>query len=182
MKGGGKMTGATHLVAGALAGALAGRFVGSPAAGMAVGAVSALLPDVDHPGSWAGRWLRPLAVALEMAAGHRTVTHTVWFCAAVAALAGLAAAALGPYAAALGLARAWPSLRAAVYAALGSLSHLALDACTRSGVEPFAPLRLPPWLWWLEHPRGPVTTGGLGEVFVLIALGLATVKVAASLI
>jgi len=172
------VTGKTHAAAGALAGALAGRLAGDPTAGMVVGAIAALLPDVDHPGSWAGQRLRPVSVVLEALAGHRTVTHTVWFCLAVSVLVALAAAFVRPYMLALGL--GWPPWwGAGLYALLGSLSHLALDALTRSGVEPLAPLVPPARLAWLEHPRGPIATGDpLVEVPTLIVLAWAALKVA----
>lgn len=168
------MTGKTHAAAGAFAGALAGRLAGDPLTGVAVGALAALLPDVDHPGSWAGRRLRPVSVLLELTAGHRTVTHTVWFCIAVGVLAALASVFVRPYAATLGLTFVrWPPWPAAgLYAFLGSLSHLALDACTRSGVEPLVPL-LPLRL------RGPLETGDpLVELPAAAMLALAALRLA----
>lgn len=146
------MLGRTHAVAGAFFGALAGHLAGEPAAGAALGALAGLLPDVDHPGSTAGKWLRPVAVVLEAVAGHRTVTHTVWFVAAVAVgltlLAGVAKGLLAGY-------LPWacpPAWLAFLAALLGGLSHLALDAVTRTGIEPFAPLPVP-GPEWLAHPR-----------------------------
>ncbi|MEW5763229.1 MAG: metal-dependent hydrolase [Bacillota bacterium] len=160
------MTGYTHAAAGAFAGALAGKLTGDPIAGLAVGAVAALLPDIDHPGSLAGRRLRPLAVLLELFAGHRTVTHTFWFCLLTGLIFGLLSSFLAP---AIPSAAALLHLKiplivpspweAGLFALLGGLSHLALDACTRSGVSPFAPLSLPGKLARLEHIKGPLKTG-----------------------
>lgn len=153
------MTGKTHAAAGAFLGALAGKALGCPLAGAAAGALAALLPDVDHPGSAVGRRLRPLSLALEAAAGHRTVTHTVWFCLAAALGLGLLSALAGgclPPALSLPLPTPWEM---GVCALLGGLSHLALDACTRSGVEPFAPLVLPGRLARLNRIAGPLATG-----------------------
>lgn len=169
------MMGYTHAAAGAFAGALAGKLTGDPVAGMAVGAVAALLPDIDHPGSIAGRRLRPVAVLLEFFAGHRTVTHTVWFCAGAALLVAVTAGILGacvrPYA------PWWPApWEAGACALLGGLSHLVLDACTGGGVRPLDPLPVPGRLAWLEHVRGPLVTGDpLVELpaTVLFALGAA---------
>lgn len=138
--------GCTHAAAGAFAGALVGKFTGAPVAGPAIGALAALLPDVDHPGSWAGCRLRPLAVLLEKSAGHRGLTHTVWFSLLVAVLATVLASLLGAYAPVL------PPAAAGFAALLGALSHLALDACTRSGVRPLEPLND-------YHVSGPLTTG-----------------------
>lgn len=170
------MTGKTHAAAGALAGALAGRAAGDPLVGMALGAFSALLPDIDHPGSWAGRRLRPASVVLEAVAGHRTVAHTVWFCLGVSALLAFATAFLSTYVSALPLPLPWwPAPKVTgLYAFAGALSHLALDALTRSGVEPLAPL-LPLRL------RGPLETGDpivevpAAALFALAALRLAGV-------
>jgi len=168
------MTGKTHAAAGAFAGALAGKALGDPFGGMALGALAALLPDVDHPGSWAGRRLRPVSVVLEAAAGHRTVAHTVWFCLGVSALFAFAAAFLLPYASVLPFHLPWwpaPGV-AGLYALVGSLSHLALDACTRSGVEPLAPL-VPFRL------RGPLETGDpIVEVPAAAMLALAALRLA----
>lgn len=157
------MTGKTHAAAGAFVGAALGHLTGEPYLGLALGALGGLLLDIDHPGSWVGRRLRPIAVILEAVAGHRTVTHTAWF-ALVLGVAGLfLGAALGAFL----HASAW---FCALALFLGALSHLALDACTRSGVEPLAPLH--PW-----HPRGPIATGSfldylLAAVMVLLTLRL----------
>ena len=146
------LTGRTHAAAGAFFGALAGHAVGSPEAGLAVGALAALLPDIDAPGSIVGRRVRLVSVLLEALAGHRTVCHTVWFCLLVAA----GFAALGSWATGLlkGASALW-----GLPAFAGALSHLLLDAATKSGVEPFAPLPLPGKLAYLAHPRGPLVTG-----------------------
>lgn len=167
------MTGRTHAAAGAFFGALAGHAIGSPEAGLAVGALAALTPDIDVPGSIIGRRVRPVSVLLEALAGHRTVCHTLWFCLLVAA----AFAALGSWVAGFlkGASALWgfPALA-------GALSHLALDAATVTGVEPFAPLPLPGRLAFLAHPRGPLTTGTWWqEMPVMVgfaALALAALK------
>lgn len=148
------MRGMTHAAVGACLAAASGL---SP---VAVGATAglALLPDLDTPGSKAGRVVRRaglaalalgwgaasgswLALGAALAAlpvllGHRTWTHTVWawFVAAAAGFAlggrtGLAAVALG-------------------YG-----SHLVLDALTPAGIWPFWP-----WKWRLR--LGSVRTGG----------------------
>jgi len=150
------MRGFTHMAAGAVIGAAA--VPACPMAGAAVGAMAALLPDVDHPGSAVGRRLRPLAVLLEEIWGHRSLTHTLWF----ALPAGLA----------LGLLALWLGLPAGcvLAGAAGGLSHLALDALTRSGVEPFAP--------WGPRLRGPILTGGaLDALLGAAAAGLAVLTV-----
>lgn len=157
------MTGRTHAAAGAFLGALTGAALGSPETGLIAGVLAALLPDLDHPGSAVGRRVPVIPALLEAVADHRTVTHTVWFCLAVAAGFGFS----GNWLAGFGI----PGVKSfllAVPALTGSLSHLALDACTRSGVEPLAPLS--PW-----HPRGPVVTGSF--VDYLIAFGFAAAAI-----
>lgn len=163
------MTGTTHLAAGAFAGALAGAALGvPPGAAAAAGAVAALLPDIDCPESTVGRRVPVVPALLSALVGHRTVTHTVWFCLFAAAGTGFLGSWLAGY---LGLHLHAKGLLLALPALAGALSHLALDACTHSGVEPFAPLF--PW-----HPRGPVVTGSLIDrlltlVFAALAAGAA---------
>lgn len=161
------MTGSTHAAAGAFLGALTGAALGSPEVGLFAGGLAALLPDLDHPGSAIGRRVPVIPALLEAVAGHRTITHTVWFCFAVAAGFGF----LGNWLAGFGI----PGVKGfllALPALAGSLSHLALDACTRSGAEPLAPLSA-----W--HPRGPVVTGSwmvelpLTLAFAALAAGAA---------
>lgn len=125
------VTGSTHLAAGAALGAVTGALAGQPAAGAVVGSVAGLLADIDHPGSLAGRWLKPLAVLIESRWGHRdSPTHTVMFCIFAGLLWGLVA----------GLFLGAPML--VLSGILGAVSHLVLDAMTKSGVRPFR-VRLP---------------------------------------
>ena len=153
--------GYTHAAAGALAGAAVGRALGGEwhaLAGAVVGAAAGLLPDIDHPGSLAGQKVPFLPGLLAALAGHRTVTHTVWFCGGLAILsAGLAAFAAAYLQAVFSGWSAVLLVGAAAFA--GVLTHLTLDACTRSGVEPFAPLTLPGKLARLNQVSGPVVTG-----------------------
>lgn len=131
------MTGPTHFAAGAALGAGVGLLAGHPVAGAAIGGTAALFPDVDHPGSYAGRRLRLLACYLEEKWGHReSPTHTVFF----AALAGLVVGT----AAAIAL-KAFLLVLAGV---LGGVSHIVLDGMTRSGVQP--------WRVWLPKIPGKV--------------------------
>lgn len=157
------MVGRTHAAAGAALGAVAGSLAPTPAGpyfGAAVGALAALLPDVDHPGAKAGRWLRPVSVWLEWRFRHReSPTHTLLF----ALLAGLALGFLA-------LPLAGPV--AVLAGALGGTSHLALDALTRSGVAPFRP-------WSKRRFRGPLVTGSPAE-WAVLAAALALLAVVAA--
>jgi inner membrane protein len=131
------------------------------------------MPDVDTPGSIIGRRVRLVSVLLEALAGHRTICHTVWFCLLVAA----GFAALGSWAAGFvpGASALW-----GLPALAGALSHLLLDAATKSGVEPFAPLPLPGRLAFLAHPHGPLKTGTwwqeIPAMLGFAALALAALK------
>ncbi|MEW6727556.1 MAG: metal-dependent hydrolase [Bacillota bacterium] len=162
------MMGVTHAACGAFLGAAAGAAAGEPATGAWVAALAALLPDIDHPGSLVGRRIPVLPVLISALAGHRGITHTVWFCAGIAALAGFLAAPAGMGTAVL----------VAACALVGGLSHLALDGLTLSGVAPFAPVALPGRLARLNHIRGPVRTGtGLIEGPVSLLLIVLTMQV-----
>jgi inner membrane protein len=158
------MMGYTHAAVGAVAGASIGQMAGSPWLGGIIGALAALAPDIDHPGSLMGSRFRVISVLLEFFAGHRTVTHTVWFCFVVGLLAGfigrMAAVTFGLY--------VNPLLLFGI-AFLGSVTHLALDALTLSGVKPFAPL-------WDVAIRGHVRTGNFIAELSIIVLCLCGFK------
>ncbi|MGB9886296.1 MAG: metal-dependent hydrolase [Moorellales bacterium] len=100
-------------------------YLGSGPAEAALVGAAALLPDVDHPGSAAGRMAPGVSHVLRLGFGHRGFLHsllgaacTTW---AICRLAAL-----------LGLAVPWQPLFA------GYLVHLVLDTFTPGGV---------PWLW-----------------------------------
>jgi len=153
-------TGTTHIAGGALAGAIVGHLTGDPATGAVVGAIAGLFPDVDHPGSMVGRRFRPVAVLLETVFGHRSITHTIWFAVGISTLAGMLAGAVNGLLAPFGWVVFSPKLVTLAVGA-GVFSHLVLDACTRSGIQPFTPLPLPGRFKKLEHIHGPLTTGSL---------------------
>lgn len=120
------MTGITHAAAGAAIGCAVGILNGTAAPGAVVGGLAALLPDLDHPGSYAGQRLRPLAVLLEEKFGHReSPTHTLFFAALAGLVVGVAAA----------IALKAPLL--ALSGVLSGVSHIVLDGMTRSGVKPY---------------------------------------------
>ncbi|NPV72300.1 MAG: metal-dependent hydrolase [Pelotomaculum sp.] len=152
------MTGRTHAAAGAAAGALAGAAFGSAEAGFLAGLIAALLPDIDTPGSTIGRRVPIIPNIISMTAGHRTITHTVYFC----LLAALGFGFLGSWLVAKTGLAAFLGFKLALPALAGALSHLALDACTRSGVEPLPPLGF--------RVSGPLATGSLLDVFLFFLL------------
>lgn len=166
------MTGITHVAAGSALGAALAVWGGQEMIGAVVGAAAALFPDVDHPGSYAGRGLRPLAVWLEGKYGHRdSPTHTLLFCIIVGLVFGVLAAV------------AFGSALLVLSAMAGAVSHLLLDGMTRSGIRPlrlFFP-RLPrKWepvkaklekaSWTQKKWSGPISTGKDLREFVLALL------------
>ena len=125
------MTGHTHAVAGAAAGACAALVLHAPAGLLPVavilGAVTALLPDVDEPGSTVNRHLPVLGPLLGRSLRHRTVTHSALTLAGLLLLAHL----LLPHV----------PMRWLLVGAAGYGSHLACDLLTPAGIELFWPLR-----------------------------------------
>ena len=123
------MTGHTHAIAGAAAGALVAEILRLPVGllpvAAALGALAALLPDVDEPGSTVNRRLPVIGPALGRSLRHRTVTHSL------AALAGLT-----PLAHLLLVHAAWTWL---AVGAAGYGSHLFCDLLTPAGIDLFWP-------------------------------------------
>jgi len=166
------MTGITHAAAGALAGAAVAHLTGgNPALCMGVGALAGLLPDIDSPGSTIGRRIWPVSAFVKATTRHRGVTHTVWFCLAASLGLGALSPVAGVYAMRYFHLNAWPAAWiVGTLVLLGALTHLVLDACTPSGIRPLAPLD------W--RPRGPVRTGGLLELPLMLIFLLACLKAA----
>src|SRR4051812_27051315 len=112
----------SHVALGAAAWALAAPGFGRPAldaGSLALAALGALLPDIDHPKSWVGRRLRPVSDGIAAVFGHRGITHSL-----------LAVAGCG-----LLLRGNW-----ALPVVLGYLSHLGGDLLTPAGLRLFWPL------------------------------------------
>lgn len=114
----------------------------------ALAAAGALLPDIDHPKSWAGRRLRIVSVPLSMLVGHRGVTHSL--AAVFACMLLLNGDGWGWW---------------AVPLVTGYLSHLLADACTPAGVPLFWPVRR-------CYGLGLFRTGSPGEYLAVAGLGL----------
>jgi inner membrane protein len=138
-----KMQGRTHFAAGALLGYCLGGFPG-----MAVSAVSSLVPDVDCPDSTFGNLIKPVSWAVSTAVGHRTLFHALWI------PLFLYFSLPQPY---------------GLWSASGYISHLVLDSLTPEGVRPFWPLPLR-----VSLPLVP--TGSLLENFLLfLVIGAAMI-------
>jgi inner membrane protein len=120
----------SHATIGAAAGAAAAALTTDDLLiGVLVGGIAGLLPDVDHPGSTAGkllpRWWHKLTP------GHRGPTHTAWWCALAAGVVQLLADASGGGTAPM----IW-----GVATLAGTLSHVLTDALTTQGVPFLHPL------------------------------------------
>lgn len=147
----------SHVAVGGAAWAGIASLGGAPVepVGLALAALGALLPDIDHPHSWVGRrvpWLSwPLAAVL----GHRGVTHSL-----VAIALGLVVLLAGG--------AGWLTAPIVV----GYLSHLVADALTPAGV---------PLLW--PSPRvfsaRLFQTGSLLEHVFVVAIIAAGAGIAA---
>ena len=126
----------SHVALGAAAWMLAAPHFGQDAlqpAGLGLAVAGSLLPDIDHPKSWAGRRLRPFSNAIAAIFGHRGVTHSLL--ALVGCWAALRYGTAVP--------RGW-----AAPVVTGYLSHLLADLLTPGGLRLAWPLRgtwsLPP--------------------------------------
>jgi len=125
----------------------------------AAASLGALLPDLDASSSTLKGWrigglrpLAPLAALLHRTLGHRGLLHSLW---------GFVAAALLLSPLGLWEWRLWLGL------CLGYASHLAGDACTKSGIPLLYPNRR---RWHLLPPGLRLSTGSQAEEVVLVAL------------
>jgi inner membrane protein len=146
------MMAGSHMVVGAALWVVTARAIGlDPAEPVALSAALAgsLLPDIDHPQSWAGRKMRLISIPLAALVGHRGITHS-----ALAVILGTAVLAIS------GLDQPVAPL------VLGYLSHLAADALTPSGV---------PFLWPSRRrfTLNLCRTGSAVEIGLVAAIALA---------
>lgn len=152
------MMGVTHMTAGLLVGYAAGTLGGLPLPEtgvlMGIGAIAALLPDIDHPGSIIRQRTAFVGTLAGWWMSHRGITHT----SLAAAVVALVAALLAPTLIAITIAGAYTS-------------HLLLDAFTRSGVPLAWPLSSAS-VRLLPRPLR-VHTGGRSEsLFMLLLIGV----------
>lgn len=146
------MMAGSHVVMGAALWAVTAKLTGVPPAdpvALAAAAFGALLPDIDHPQSWAGRKMRYVSVPLSMLVGHRGVTHSL-----IAVLACMATLVI--------MGTGWVAAPVAV----GYLSHLVADGMTPSGV---------PLLWPMKRrfTLNVCRTGSVIEIGLVAVVALA---------
>lgn len=124
-------------------------FEGAAMAGAVGAGLLAMVPDYDQriPGI-----------------SHRGLTHTVWFAALVGIGLGLTGVAIGANDGMV------PAIGLGVFGLLVGtvtiLSHIAADALTPMGVEPYAPLRDDHYTYDVARAANPIAN------YVLLALGV----------
>jgi len=98
--------------------------------------------------------LKPVSNVVNKTVGHRSYTHTIWFCGIVGLIGSLLTQITGTTSLTL-----WEII------AGGALSHLILDGITKAGVFPLLPLKF--------RIKGPFTTGkALDIIGPYLLLGL----------
>jgi inner membrane protein len=146
------MMAGSHIAVGAALWAVTARLSGLDVIdpqSLAAAALGSLLPDIDHPQSWAGRKMRVISIPLSLLLGHRGLTHS--------ALAVLACAVLLTI-----MGTGWLAAPVVV----GYLSHLLADGLTPSGVP----------LLWPNKRRFTLNlcrTGSLTEIAIVAIIAIA---------
>lgn len=143
-------------------------FVSSLLAGSFIGSV---LPDIDHPNSFIGRKLKISSFIINKLFGHRGITHTLIFSIVIPLIIAVIA-----FYGLDGLAQSM-MMYFSIGLFVGILSHLILDAMTKSGV----PL-LYPFTDKTFRIGGLIKTGGKTELLVRFSLFIFVCYLTADLI
>lgn len=140
----------THFLTGAIAGLIIFNPTEPKAAALTVGiaGISALLPDMDDPNSWAGRMIPVIPRLIKTTIGHRGALHSLMGAVFITALAAFTLRFWHP--------QAYVYNHLVPLFVIGYISHLAADSLNPQGV---------PWLWPLEKHFGLplMQTGGFLE-------------------
>ena len=139
------MTGPTHIAIALSCGIIGGAT--KPA--LALIAVGAILPDIDHPQSFIGRVFFPISVPLNHWTGHRGAVHSFWLWGILVVLGWW-----------------W---RPAFYIGIGAIIHILSDCATVSGVRALAP-----WsekLFVIFRRSWRIRSGSPAEMIVLVIFG-----------
>jgi inner membrane protein len=127
---------------------------------MVIGGISSILPDMDTKESTVGKILFPISSRLEKIFGHRTFTHSLFFCLLLS----------------IGLIPLFFFKSHWYYAVLlGYFSHLIIDCVNKTGVPFFWPNKT--YFVFPGSPRWRIQVGSLGEYIlcgVIILLTWAT--------
>jgi len=121
---------------------------------MGVAILGSQLPDLDTSTSLIGQICFPVSRWLENRFPHRTLTHCFWATGAIALLSLL-------------LWRIGLDWKAAAALPFGHLTSCFSDTFTKQGVQLFFPA--PAWCVFGSNPNRRLTTGGVGEYWVLAA-------------
>jgi inner membrane protein len=124
-----------------------------------VGAIAALLPDIDNPRSFIGRLLFFISGPIDRRYGHRTITHSLL---ATFILSGSA------YLVLYTISRSTTQYLPLVFTiTLAYFSHIFFDAITKQGVQIYYPARV----WGVFPPRASwrIRTGSKGEIVYFVA-------------
>lgn len=159
----------THIIAGVTAGVAVNKFVvptltnvASAEGFVGIGAVMAgafigsVLPDIDHPGSFIGRKVKPISIILNRTVGHRGMTHAPIFVLGLSALLGFLVMKLTGFTQAI-------SLFFVLGLFAGMVSHLLMDMLTKSGIPLLYPFSKK------DFSIAPFKTGGIGEYIASLA-------------
>ena len=121
-------------------------------------AFGGVLPDIDHPKSWIGRFVPVIPEALYATTGHRGATHGLLAAISAAAVVGVSLHLAG---------LDWMLAQAVL---LGYLIHLAGDFVTNRGI---------PMFWPLKQRIGIsiANTGTLSELAVSIGFSAALIAI-----
>ena len=145
------MMGLTHTLVGLIRALIGKGYWAGDSLAIAMVMLGALLPDIDSENSLLGRKVKAVARLLE----HRGFTHS---------LAGMLVF-VALIQAALYVTGIQTSIAAFMY---GYLSHLAIDALTVKGIEPFYPLKI--------RIQGPIETNSIYEKLIFTMLLTIAVK------
>ena len=141
------MTGVTHIAFALACGSVVG--VSSPI-DLQLLACGSLLPDIDHPQSFAGRLFFFLSIPLHRIFGHRQSIHGFALWTAVA-----------------GVGFFW---KPALLLGLGALSHIVIDCFSTSGVQALRPFSETVCVLFARKHR--LNVGSRKELFLLVILSV----------
>ena len=137
------MKGKSHLVCGTIAGAAVSVLTHQPIQNILLitgsSALFSLIPDIDHPESMLGHYIKPVSKFIKENLGHRTITHSgLWLCLFAILLYTSFNTMWFPV---------------VLGSTVGFLSHILSDTFTVGGV---------PWMWPLSRKKIRLTPAKSG--------------------
>jgi len=164
------MTAPTHIVAGISAMSFISLLIPAYKLNLThiiVGAIFALLPDVDNPRSFIGRLLFFISNPIDRKYGHRTITHSLLGTFIVAACVFFVLYVLSPSHCTDAMLCVSANISIAATVTIAYFSHIFFDSMTKQGVLIYYPARL----WGIFPPRASwrIRTGSKAEIIYFIA-------------